>query len=99
MNSYLNLPTDDMKITEIIQGHIKKLNKKSSLEDFKTALIEIDNIRESELCEYDDDMICDLYNSLYRKCSSHIDSLKNDTTVLNSGQTVGDLVSFISGLS
>jgi len=40
-----------------------------------------------------------LYDGLYRKCSSHINSLKSDNTMLNSGQTVGDLANFISSLS
>jgi hypothetical protein len=89
------MATDDMQITAIINGYKLRLKSSISSEAFKKIIIELDNINNDNLSEHDDDLICDIYNSLNKKFSEYINGLLEDTTELNSGQTFGQLMNFI----
>lgn len=98
-NNYLNLPIDDMQITVIINRHKARLKPSVSSEDFKKIIIELDNIRNDNLSESDDDLISDIYNSVHRKFTKQINDLSEDVTLLNSGQTFGELISFLKNIN
>lgn len=97
MNTYLNLERDDMMITEIINDLKKKLKPSISNEEFKSVVIELDNIDNSELCEYDEEIIAKIYNNLNKKCMSQINHFIGDTTPINGQafQTFGQLMNFL----
>ena len=90
MNNDLNLPVDDMKITSIIKSLKSQLKSSISMSDFKKVMIELDNIQDDNLSEYDD-MIADIYNSVSKKCDTQIRYFLTDPTMVN-GQTFGDLM-------
>ena len=94
-NNHLNLPIDDMKITSIIKGYSQQLIPSISNEHFKKILIELDNIRNDDISEYDDNLICDIYDSLSKSCPNQLAYFKNDTTILNSGESFGALVDWL----
>ena len=94
MNNYLGLDTDDMMITQIINKLSKSIKPTMSNEDFKKTIIELDNIQNDELSEYDEDLIAEVYNNLNKKMGSHISHHLTDTTIVN-GQTFGQLMRFL----
>lgn len=95
INNHLNLPIDDIKITSIIKGYSQQLIPSVSNENFKKILIELDNIRNDDISEYDDDIICDIYDNLHKSCNRQLSSFLKDKTILNSGQSFGDLCNWL----
>ncbi len=89
-NNYLNLDIDDLKITQIIKSEIKKLNPSMTFDEFKKVVIELDNIRDSELTEDDEDLICDVFNNMNKKLSSHLRHHLQDTSMTSGGITFGE---------
>lgn len=98
-NNHLNLPIDDMKITSILIGYSQQLIPSISNEHFKKILIELDNIRNDDISESDDDLICDIYDNLSKSCPNQLAYFKNDTTLLNSGESFGALVDWLMLIS
>ena len=84
-----------MKITSIIKGYSQQLIPSISNENFKKILIELDNIRNDDISEYDDDIICDIYDNLHKSCKGQLSSFIKDKSILNSGQCFGDLCQWL----
>ncbi len=95
INNYLNLHIDDVRITSIIKGYSQQLIPRISNDNFKKILIELDNIRNDDISEYDDDIICDIYDNLHKSCKEQLSSFIKDKTTLNSGQSFGDLCQWL----
>lgn len=95
INKHLNLPINDMKITSIVNGYSQQLIPSISNEHFKKILTELDNIRNDDISEYDDDIICDIYDNLYKSCKNQLSHFFMDKTILNSGQSFGELCQWL----
>lgn len=93
-NDYLNLSVDDMKITEIINNYKKLLTPNISYDEFKRVLIELDNIRNKYLSEYDEEIISNIYKNLNKKCDKQITHFLCDKTPITEGN-FGDLMHFL----
>ena len=83
MNTYLNLQQDDMQITDIILKNAKKLKPNISNEDFFNVITELLAIENGGLCEYDDDIIADIFNNLKNECEKQIMFFYNDPKTPN----------------
>lgn len=99
MNTYLNLDSDDIKVTLIINSHIKKLKSDISNQDFKNTLLELDNIMDSELCESDEDLILDCFDKLHKKCPNQINFFLSEITPMKRGETFGEFMNFLKNIN
>ena len=98
VNTYLNLSHDDMAITKVINNTISNFNSNMPESEFKRLIIELDNIYDGSLSEFDEDIICDFQNNLYRMYPKLVDRFVGDNTPMN-GQTLGEHMYFIRGIS
>ena len=75
---------------------LKKFSANMSNSDFVYLITQLDNIDNGNLCEDDDDYLCDFYNNLYKVCSKQIDSnLNNNMFLVNRGETIGNFMNFL----
>lgn len=98
VNTYLNLDHDNMQITNIIRNNISNFNTYMPINEFKRLVIELDNIYEGTLCEFDEEILCDFQNNLYNKYPQLVDNFLNDTTPM-ANQTFGEYMQFIRSIS
>lgn len=69
------------------------LNRKTSFEDFKLLVYELDAMRSRTISEHNDDLISDILDNLYNKCPYQLVHFinNNDREVFPSGQTFVNL--------
>jgi hypothetical protein len=79
---------------------LKKFSANMSNSDFVDLIIQLDNIDNGNLCEDDDDYLCDFYDGLYKICKNQIDNnLNNNMFLVNRGETIGNFMNFLRMVS